>query len=142
MALQLNLLVVDDDALVVDTLRHFIGTPWTFIGQSHYNKLNTTVHVAFVDLHLSGNIQKNEGLDVIKAISEHHPHAEIIAISGDLSRDLMEKTLKAGATRFLPKPLTPEEVTLTLNKLEAYFQLRFQNTNTSNSQSMIGPEYI
>lgn len=131
MSLQLNLLVVDDDTLVLETLRQFIGSPWNFIGQSQYHKVDVTIHVAFVDLHLSGNLQKNEGLDVIKSISEHHPHSEIIAISGDLSRDLMEKTLKAGATRFLPKPLTPDEVTLTLNKLEAYFQLRFQHTNSA-----------
>lgn len=129
MSLELNLLVVDDDTLVLETLRQFVKPPWNFIGKAQYSKIEHTVHAAFVDLHLSGNIQKNEGLDVIKAISEHHPHAEIIAISGDLSRDLMEKTLKAGATRFLPKPLTPDEVTLTLNKLEAYFELRFAQTN-------------
>lgn len=129
MSLQLNLLVIDDDTLVLETLRNFVQTPWNFIGKTQYTKIEETIHVAFVDLHLSGNIQKNEGLDVIKSISHEHPHAEIIAISGDLSRDLMEKTLKAGATRFLPKPLTPEEVTLTLNKLEAYFQLRFQTSD-------------
>jgi DNA-binding NtrC family response regulator len=133
MSLQLNLLVIDDDALILETLRQFVQTPWNFIGKTQYTKIDTTIHAAFVDLHLSGNIQKNEGLDVIRSISEHHPHAEIIAISGDLSRDLMEKTLKAGATRFLPKPLTPEEVTLTLNKLEAYFQLRFQQLGQSTS---------
>lgn len=129
MSLELNLLVIDDDTLVLETLRQFVQPPWHFIGKSHYSKIEQTIHAAFVDLHLSGNIQKNEGLDVIKAISEHHPHAEIIAISGDLSRDLMEKTLKAGATRFLPKPLTPDEVILTLDKLEAYFQLRFAHAN-------------
>lgn len=131
MSLQLNLLVVDDDTLILETLRQFIQPPWNFIGQSNYSKIEQTVHVAFVDLHLSSNMQKNEGLDVIKNISEIHPHAEIIAISGDLNRDLMEKTLKAGATRFLPKPLTPDEVTLTLDKLEAYFQLRFQQLNST-----------
>lgn len=130
MSLELNLLVVDDDTLVLETLRQFVQPPWKFIGKSQYSTVDETVHVAFVDLHLSGNMQKNEGLDVIKSISAQHPHAEIIAISGDLSRDLMEKTLKAGATRFLPKPLTPDEVTLTLNKLEAYFQLRFPKTET------------
>lgn len=131
MPLQLNLLVVDDDTLVIETLRQFIGSPWSFTGQQQYHKTEHTFHAAFVDLHLSGSLQKNEGLDVIKLIAQHHPHCEIIAISGDLSRELMEKTLKAGATRFLPKPLTPDEVTLTLHKLEAYFQLRFQPTSSA-----------
>lgn len=132
MSLNLNILVVDDDPLVLESFRRSIDLPWNLMAQPQYIKTNTTIHVAFVDLHLTGNLQKNEGLDVIKSIATHHPHAEIIAISGDLNRELMEKTLLAGATRFLPKPITPEELNITLNKLEAYFQLRFQTVKTTS----------
>ena len=62
---------------------------------------------------------KNEGLDVIRTLSEHQPHAEIIAISGDLSRDLMEKLLRP-APPALPKPLA-EEVTLLSISLRLIF---------------------
>lgn len=40
-------------------------------------------------------------------------------MSGDLSRQLMESCLKAGAQRFLAKPLMPEEVLLVIEKIEA-----------------------
>lgn len=123
--MKLNLLAIDDDTLILESLRSVIGEPWHFIGKTVFSMPPETVHVAFVDLHLSKNFAKCEGLDIIRTISEHNPHTEIVAISGDLSRDLMEKSLKAGASRFLPKPLTPEEVVLTLKKLEALFQLRF-----------------
>lgn len=136
-ALKLNLLVIDDDALILESLRGVIREPWNFIGKTHYSPPQETIHVAFVDLHLSKNFSRHEGLDVIQALSAHNPHIEIVAISGDLNRDLMEKTLKAGATRFLPKPLTPEEVLLTLKKLEALFELRW-NLHSSTDTRWIG----
>jgi DNA-binding NtrC family response regulator len=123
--LKLNLLAIDDDTLILESLRSVIGEPWHFFGKTVFNMPTETIHVAFVDLHLSKNFAKCEGLDIIKTLSEHNPHTEIVAISGDINRDLMEKSLKAGASRFLPKPLTPDEVILTLKKLEALFQLRF-----------------
>lgn len=124
--LKLNLLAIDDDTLILESLRSVIGEPWNFVGKTQLSAPPTeTIHVAFVDLHLSSNFSKYEGLEVIKMLAAHNPHTEIVAISGDLNRDLMEKSLKAGATRFLPKPLTPDEVILTLKKLEALFQLRF-----------------
>lgn len=125
--MKLNLLVIDDDTMILEALRSVIHDPWNFIGKTHFSLPPETVHVAFVDLHLSGHYNKHEGLDVIKALSQNNPHTEIVAISGDLDRLLMEKTLKAGATRFLPKPLTPDEVLITLKKLEALFALRLQN---------------
>jgi DNA-binding NtrC family response regulator len=133
--LKLNLLVIDDDPLILESLRGVTTAPWNFIGRTQYTSwpASETIHAAFVDMHLSQNFSKLEGLEVIKALSQRDPHTEIVAISGDMNRDLMEKTLKAGATRFLPKPLTPDEVTLTLNKLAALFELRW-NMHTHDMQ--------
>ncbi len=129
--MKLNLLVIDDDTMILEALRSVIQSPWNFIGRTQFSPPQETIHVAFVDLHLSRQFDKHEGLEVIKALSQQNPHTEIVAISGDLDRMLMEKTLKAGATRFLPKPLTPDEVIITLNKLEALFALRLQSHESS-----------
>ncbi len=126
LGMKLNLLVIDDDTMILEALRSVVHEPWTFIGRTQFSLPKETIHAAFVDLHLSGQFNKHEGLEVIKTLSQNDPHTEIVAISGDLDRLLMEKTLKAGATRFLPKPLTPDEVIITLNKLEALFALRLQ----------------
>lgn len=123
--LKLNLLAIDDDTMILESLRSVIGEPWHFIGKTQFSPPQETIHVALVDLHLSKNFSKQEGLEIIKALSTLNPHTEIVAISGDMNRELMEKSLKAGASRFLPKPLTPDEVMLTLKKLEALFQLRW-----------------
>lgn len=125
--LKLNLLVIDDDDLILEVMQTIIPEPWQFIGQTSYSPQSQTIHVAFVDLHLSSDYKKTDGIEVIQKISKANPHTEIVAISGDLNRELMEKSLKAGATRFLPKPLTPDEILLTLRKIEALFQLRLSH---------------
>src|SRR5262249_26210413 len=85
-------------------------------------------HAALVDMHFSNNLERAEGLDVIQKLSQTHANLEIIAMSGNLDRQLMEKCLKAGASRFLAKPLSLEELVLTLDKIEALFLLQKAST--------------
>src|SRR4051812_48883585 len=79
---------------------------------------------ALVDIHLTGQLGRTEGIEVIRRLSQKHAHLEIIAMSGNLDRQLMEQCLKAGASRFLAKPLSLDEVVLTLDKIEALFLLQ------------------
>lgn len=122
---KLKLLAVDDDDLVLQALRMALPAHWSIIG------VNTPASVprerfdaAFVDMHLNRNMEQAEGLKVIEKLSERDPHLEIVAISGDLDRNLMESCLRAGASRFLAKPLSAEEVVLTLDKIEALLLLQ------------------
>jgi DNA-binding NtrC family response regulator len=91
-------------------------------------------HAAFVDMHLTANTKNPVGLEVIKRLYEKMPQLEVVAISGDLSRELMEACLKLGAQRFLSKPLLSEEVLLLLEKIEALWDLRNFETQHTNSQ--------
>jgi DNA-binding NtrC family response regulator len=78
---------------------------------------------ALVDMHLSPSTQA-EGLEVLRTLHQLKPQMELIAMSGDLRRELMEQGLKAGATRFLAKPIGRDELQITLEKIEALLQLR------------------
>lgn len=84
----------------------------------------TPYDAALVDLHLTGNLQRAEGLDVIAHLRANNPNLEIVSMSGDLDRNRMEACLKAGASRFLAKPLNADELLLTLEKIEALILLR------------------
>lgn len=138
---RLRLLLVDDDDLVTQSIRMCLPEHWSMtsatcieeVPQQHFD-------AAFVDMHLTGDITKPEGLKVVKSLHEHDPHLEIVAISGDLQRELMEGCLKAGATRFLAKPLSKEEIHLLLEKIEALLLLRgaSQRTNIKMSIQWIG----
>lgn len=130
--IRFDLLVVDDDDLVPAGLRLVLPQPWkmTHINSPRDVNDRTAWAAAMVDIHLTGNLGRTEGIDVIAELRRLDPHLEIVAMSGDLDRDLMEACLKAGASRFLAKPLNPDELILTLEKIEALQLLREAATRT------------
>lgn len=122
---QLRLLVVDDDPLVIDTIELCLPDHWTLIAQNKANfDSKVFFHGAFVDIHLSGDLEKSEGLNVMKKLRAQSELSEIVSISGDLRRENMEAALRAGATRFLAKPLVADELKLVLEKIETLWALR------------------
>ena len=121
---KLKLLVVDDDDLIIASLRRLLPNNWSVVGVDGSTLIDPqSCAAALVDLHLGPSAQA-EGLDVLNQLRQQRPFMELIAMSGDLRRDLMEKGLKAGATRFLAKPIGRDELQLTLEKIEALLHLR------------------
>lgn len=121
----LVLLVVDDDDLVIQSVKLAMPDHWRMMACRNPEHLpERGFHAALVDMHLTGNLNQAEGVDVIRRLSQKHAHLEIIAMSGNLDRQLMEQCLKAGASRFLAKPLSLDEMVLTLDKIEALFLLQ------------------
>lgn len=121
----LKLLVIDDDDLIAASVRMALPGHWRMVHSSSPTTIpEGSFSAALVDMHLTGDTRKAEGVRLISRLVEKNPHLEIIAMSGDLDRELMEACLKAGASRFLAKPLSPEELLLTLEKIEALLLLR------------------
>lgn len=122
---KLRLLVVDDDPLIIQSIGLCLPEHWIMVVQNtNQFEPSTFFHAAFVDIHLSGNIDKAEGIHVIKSLHRSQPLSEIVSISGNLKREVMESSLKAGATRFLAKPLVPDEIKLVLEKIETLWLIR------------------
>ncbi len=121
-----HLLVVDDDTLIHQSLKLCISAPWKIISVSKKELIpySNFYHAAMVDMHLTQGSKEPEGVQVIEKLVKHNPQLEVIAMSGNLNRETMELCLKAGAQRFLAKPLLSEEVLLVLNKIEAYWSIR------------------
>lgn len=126
---RLQLLVIDDDDLVIAGLRTLLPGGWQLVpgfdcAPAELEKRALACSAALVDMHLSGNVKQAEGLDTLRTLRHIHPTMELIAMSGDLDRSLMEQGLKAGASRFLAKPIGRDELQLTLEKIEALVELR------------------
>ncbi|MBX3022142.1 MAG: sigma-54-dependent Fis family transcriptional regulator [Bdellovibrionales bacterium] len=122
---ELILLVVDDDDLVIQSVKLALPDQWRMMAcQNPANLPERGYHAALVDIHLTGQLGRTEGIEVIRRLSQKHAHLEIIAMSGNLDRQIMEQCLKAGASRFLAKPLSLDELTLTLDKIEALFLMQ------------------
>lgn len=119
-------MVIDDDTLIIDSLRLILPSQWRMTSVNQIEHLNAKLvcHAAFVDMHLSSNSKVAEGPQVIENILAHNPKIEVVAMSGDLSLALMEDCLSKGAKKFLAKPLMPDEVLATLEKIEALWQMR------------------
>lgn len=140
----LVLLVVDDDELVIQSVKLALPDQWRMMAsQNPANLPERGYHAALVDMHLTGQLGKAEGIDVIRRLTQKHPHLEVIAMSGNLDRQLMEQCLKAGASRFLAKPLSLDELTLTLGKIEALFLMQGAVTRgTATTARWIGSSSI
>lgn len=126
-----QMLVIDDDKLVGQALKLSLPTNWkvTVVSDLKIVPYENFYHAAFVDMHLTGNLDHAEGPEVIKKLVLHNPQIEVVAMSGDLNLQLMETVLLAGAQRFIAKPLVMEEVLLVLEKIEALWTLRQLETS-------------
>ena len=133
-----NLLAIDDDELILQSLRIALPEKWKLTGLTNLKDFyktveNSTFDAAIIDMHLSGDLNIHDGMDVIKNLSHQFSQLEIIAMSGDLNRSNMESAIDAGARRFLAKPLRSEELQLTLSKVEALVEF---NQSIANKKVM------
>jgi len=135
----LRLLVVDDDDLIIQSIRMALPPQWKMTGVNRLEDVpKDRFHAAFVDMHLTGNIERAEGLLVVEGLSKRDAHLEIVAMSGNLDNQLMEDCLKRGASRFLAKPMSAEEIRLVLDKIEALHLLQRAATRSSTDVQWIG----
>lgn len=139
-----QLVVIDDDDLVIASLRPLLPSNWTLVPGLGADPatLASRASAVLVDMHLSGNTEQAEGLDIVKAIASANPWLEVIAMSGNLDRSLMEHGLKAGASRFLPKPLGRDEIRLTLEKIEALVELRSRTVSVNSPTGVTRAQWI
>lgn len=141
MAELFNLLIAEDDQILATSLKLMVPSGFKVFITSNPNMIPDHVffHAAMVDMHLISKVgERPDGPDVIAHILKKNPQTEIISISGDLDRNNMEAAIRAGAQRFLAKPLLAEEVTLILEKILAYWQLRQIEFSQNRKTQLIG----
>lgn len=136
-----NLLIAEDDQILATSIKLMVPAGfkvYVIHNPAHFPE-HVFFHAAMVDMHLVSKVgERPDGPDLIHAIYQKNPQTEIISMSGDLNRDNMEAAIKAGAQRFLAKPLSVEEVTLSLEKILAYWQLRHIDFSKKSDLQFIG----
>ncbi|MEK6627145.1 MAG: sigma-54 dependent transcriptional regulator [Bdellovibrionota bacterium] len=131
---RLNLLIVEDDPSLASTLKLLAADNFrVFIAQKpSLIPDHIFFHAALVDMHLEVSpTETSDGIIVIQKIIKKNPQLEIVAMSGNIDRQLMEKAVQAGAQRFLAKPLSADEVKAVLEKIEAYWNMRLTSAQNS-----------
>lgn len=137
----LNLLIVDDDAMLASSIKLMAPSGYKVFLAAKAELIPDHVffHAALVDMHIESKVGETpDGPAVISKLLKKNPQTEIVSMSGDLNRQNMEMAITAGAARFLAKPLIAAEVTLVLEKILAYWQLRQVEYSNHKKTMFIG----
>ena len=103
----LNLFIVDDNKLMVATLKDYLQNRFglgiqisTFHdGESCIAKIDKETHIVILDYFMKG---KN-GLDTLKSIKAINPKTEVIMLSGNEDMALVIDSFRAGANDYVVK---------------------------------------
>ena len=119
----LNILIVDDEVNIRKTLSVCLETEGhKVIAVSNFQDAlaeasRRSFEVAFVDLRLG----TENGLDLIPSLLAAAPWIKIIVITAYASIDTAVEAMRRGATDYIPKPFTPAQVKLAVDKV---FEMR------------------
>ncbi len=115
----LNILIVDDELNIRKTLSVCLEVEGhKVVAVSNYEdalseNARRSFDAAFVDIRLG---TKN-GLDLIPALLSSSPWLKIIVITAYASIDTAVEAMKRGASDYIPKPFTPSQVKLCVDKV-------------------------
>jgi two-component system, NtrC family, response regulator AlgB len=133
----LQILVVDDEVNIRKTLSVCLETEGHKVfGVSNFqDALNEASHrsfdLVFVDLRLG----TEDGLDLIPALLAASPWVKIIVITAYASIDTAVEAMRRGATDYIPKPFTPTQVRMAVQKT---FQIRTLEQKVAALQEDLG----
>jgi len=138
-----NILIVDDEQNIRKTLGLFLESegykvrPAGGFREALEECRKNVFDLAFVDLRLGAD----SGLDLIPELLAASPWLKIVVITAYASIDTAVEAIKRGATDYIPKPFTPAQVKLTVDKIA---NLRTLEQNIESLKRDIGrmaPEF-
>lgn len=124
-----NILVIDDDEAIRDSCSQVFekdgNTVKTAKDGTEGLKLfkKEFFHVVLLDLKLPGV----EGMVVLSRIKEENPETPVIIITGYASIESAVEAIKRGASDYLPKPFTPEQLRIITQKALESQKIFFEN---------------
>jgi NtrC-family two-component system response regulator AlgB len=136
-AMPLNILVVDDEVNIRKTLSVCLETEGhKVIAVSNFQDAlaeasRRSFELAFVDLRLG----TEDGLDLIPALLATTPWLKIIVITVYASIDTAVEAMRRGATDYIPKPFTPAQIKLAVQKV---FEMRTLEQRIATLQEDLG----
>ncbi|HYA14301.1 MAG TPA: response regulator, partial [Syntrophales bacterium] len=138
----MNILIVDDELNIRKTLSICLETEGhSVISVSNYQdalseNVRRSFDVAFVDLRLG----LDSGLDLIPALLAGSPWLKIVVITAYASIDTAVEAIKRGATDYIPKPFTPAQVKLVVQKVAEVRSLEQRVDALQSDLNRINPE--
>jgi NtrC-family two-component system response regulator AlgB len=114
----MNILLIDDDAnlrrslrLALETMQHRV-TEARDGAQALEHLGHRLFDVAFLDLRLA----RDQGLDLLPALLDLAPGLDVIIITAYATIETAVEAMRRGAFDYLPKPFTPDQLRLVLER--------------------------
>ncbi len=125
-----KVLLVDDESLVLDSLREIVSRD----GKYHVNiaengKIGLELirgedhAVIITDLML----KDINGIELLKSVKAQSPETQVIMVSGKGTIDFAVEAMKVGAFDFLTKPYSPSHLLQILDRARAYYDSLIEN---------------
>jgi two-component system, NtrC family, response regulator AlgB len=138
----MHILIVDDDSslrkslrLTLETLGHTVTETESSAGAQ--GLLNQRLFdVAFVDLRLA----RESGLDVVPALLRLAPRLAIIVMTAYATIETAVESMRRGAIDYLPKPFTPSQLRVALDRLIQVRRLQSHVEDLEQQVRAIVPE--
>lgn len=119
-----TLLLVDDDAIIADSLEYVLSEEYEIERASDrassfklMNDMSDSPTLALVDLGLPPNTHRpDEGLAVIRRISQMHPSTRVLVLSGQDNKKHLFQAQEDGAVDFISKPCDIAEIKVRLKR--------------------------
>jgi DNA-binding response OmpR family regulator len=108
-----KILIVDDEEIVCQSIKKILSRK----GYTVENALDVETAVKKIsstqfDLVITDLMMpKTNGMELLQIIRDHYPELEVVMITGYASIESAVKATKLGASSYLPKPFTPNELT-------------------------------
>lgn len=103
-------LLIDDNEIFASLLmrgfaRHNLLLDWAANGHEALTK-----EKAYVGIILDLNLEQESGMHLLPQLLEYYPEAKIVILTGYASIATAVNAIKMGATSYLPKPATVEQI--------------------------------
>jgi DNA-binding NtrC family response regulator len=108
----LKILVVDDDAIVIASCRRILEADGFEVKtvRSADEALEIVRKDNFDLLLIDVKMPKHDGPFLMRAIRNDLPQIPIVVMSGYPTPETIADVIKAGATKFIPKPIRPDDL--------------------------------
>jgi len=137
-----SILVIDDESNIRKTLSLYLETEGhRVVGISNFEDAIQEIKkgaydIAFLDLRLG---VKN-GLDLIPYLQANSPGIKIVVITAYASIDSAVEAIRRGATDYIPKPFTPSQIKIVLQKVNELKSLQQKIDDLKTSLDSSFPE--
>ena len=128
---QNNILVVDDDRIILDSLCEFLKLEgYSAVGaESHKQAVSQIQRQKFSLVITDVNLPDGSGFELLNIIKKNYPQTVVIVITGYGTIESAVEAIKIGAYDYLTKPIVDDELRLTIERALKQQSLISENEN-------------